>query len=108
MNPIISPVLHVGASPPRNVTITGVFQKGIQLNWIPPKDPNGDIMCYNIRYTTPGGPKQVDTPSNINYYNLTDLTEGQTYTIRVAAFNSITGFGEESDMTTYRHEKGQL
>ena len=79
------------------------------MNWIPPKKPNGDIACYNIKYTTPNGEEQiVDTSSNINYYNLKNLMIDQNYTIRVAAYNSITGLGEESDVTHYVHKEGQL
>ena len=76
-------------SPPRHLTITGVFDDGIELNWIPPREPNGDIQHYIIKYTTQNGTQQeINTTNNTNYYNLTGLEKGQTYNITVVAVNS--------------------
>ena len=43
---IILYVVYIGPSPPRDLTRTGVFDNGIELNWIPPSEPNGDIRHY--------------------------------------------------------------
>ena len=80
-------------SPPRHLTITRVCDDGIELNWIPPREPNGDIRHYIIKYTTQNGTQQeINTTNNINYYNLTGLDRGQTYNnITVVAVNSAGG-----------------
>ena len=36
-------------SPPRNVTITRVFQDGVELNWLPTTEPNGEVH-YVVEY----------------------------------------------------------
>ena len=92
-------------SPPRYLTINRVCDDGIELNWIPPREPNGDIQHYIIKYTTPDGTQQeIDTTNNINYYNLTGLERGQTYhIIRVVAVNSAGGGGGSRPITNYVH-----
>ena len=84
-------------SPPRDLTITRVFQDGIELNWIPPRETNGDIQHYIIKYTTQNLTEQdITTTDNTNYYNLTGLERGQTYKITVVAVNSA-GTSERSE-----------
>ena len=92
-------------SPPRHLTITRVFDDGIELNWIPPREPNGDIQHYIIKYTTQDGTQQeVNTTNNTNYYNLTGLEREQTYyIIRVEAVNSAGGGGGSQPLTSYVH-----
>ena len=91
-------------SPPRYLTITRVFDDGIELNWIPPREPNEDIQHYNIKYTTEDGTQQeINTTNNINYYNLTGLERGQTYNITVVAVNSAGGGGGSQLITNYVH-----
>ena len=84
----------VDPSHPRHLTRT-VFDDGIELNWIPPREPNGDILYYIIKYTTQDGTqKEINTTNNINYYNLTGLERGQTYnniTVTVVAVNAAGG-----------------
>ena len=98
-------MLCTAPSPPRHLTITRVFDDGIELNWIPPREPNGDIRHYIIKYTTQNGTQQeIYTTNNINYYNLTGLARGQTYnTIRVVAVNSAGGGGGSQPITSYVH-----
>ena len=93
-----------GPSPPRDLTITRVFQQGIELNWLPPRETNGDIQHYIIKYTTQDGTEQeISTTDNTNYYNLTGLERGQTYNIKMVAVNSA-GTSEESvTITSYIH-----
>ena len=91
-------------SPPRHLTITRVFDDGIELNWIPPREPNGDIRRYIIKYTTQNGTQQeINTTNNINCYNLTGLERGQIYNnITVVAVNSAGG-GKSQPITSYVH-----
>ena len=92
-------------SPPRYLTVTRVFDDGIELNWIPPREPNGDIRHYIIKYTTRDGTQQeINTTNNINYYNLTGLERGQAYhIITVVAVNSAGGGGGSQPITRYVH-----
>ena len=97
-------MLCTAPSPPRYLTITRVFDDGIELNWIPPREPNEDIRHYIIKYTTQNGTQQeINTTNNINYYNLTGLERGQTYNITVVAVNSAGGGGGSQPITSYVH-----
>ena len=98
-------MLCTGPSPPRYLTIARVFDDGIELNWIPPREPNGDIRHYIIKYTTQNGTQQeINTTNNINYYNLTGLERGQTYhIIRVVAVNSAGGGRGSQYITSHVH-----
>ena len=82
-----------------------MFDDGIELNWIPPREPNGDIRHYIIKYTTQNGTQlEINTTNNINYYNLTGLERGQTYTnITVVAVNSAGGGGASQPIASYVH-----
>ena len=73
-------------SPPRNVTITRVFQDGVELNWLPPTEPNGQVH-YAVEYKRDerGSWISVNTTSDSTHYNLTGLHSGTSYTIRVVA-----------------------
>ena len=83
-------ILFIDPSRPRRLYITRVFQDGVELNWIPPRETNGDIQHYIIKYTTQNGTEQeINTTDNTNYYNLTGLERGQTYNnITVVAVNA--------------------
>ena len=98
---ISSATTSTAPSPPRHLTRTRVFDDGIELNWIPPREPNGDIRHYIIKYTTQNGTQQeINTTNNINYYNLTGLERGQTYNnITVVAVNSAGGGGGSQPIT---------
>ena len=102
---ISSATSSTASSPPRHLTRTRVFHDGIELNWIPPREPNGDIRHYIIKYTTQNGTQQkINTTNNINYYNLTGLKGGQTYdNITVVAVNSAGGGGGSQHITSYVH-----
>ena len=77
-------------SPPRSVTITRVFQDGVELNWLPPTEPNGEVH-YVVEYKREdsGNWTSVNTTSDSTHYNLTGLHSGTNYTIRVVAVNSV-------------------
>ena len=97
-------MLCTGPSPPRDLTITRVFQHGIELNWIPPRQTNGDIQHYIIKCTTQDGTEQeITTTDNTNYYNLTELERGQTYNITVVAVNSAGTGGGSGAVASYTH-----
>ena len=73
-------------SPPRHVTITRVFQDGVELNWLPTTEPNGEVH-YVVEYKREdsGNWTSVNTTSDSTRYNLTGLQSGTHYTIRVVA-----------------------
>lgn len=69
----------------------------LALSWIEPSNNGGSsITGYVVEYTPSGGsPTTVNTGSSSASYLLTGLTNGTTYTLRVAAVNS-TGTGSYS------------
>ena len=79
----------IGPLSPRDPSITRQFQGGMELNWLPPTEPNGEVH-YVIYYTPEGGTEQsIDTGSNLTHYNLTGLERNRVYTnIAVQAVNS--------------------
>ena len=85
-------------SPPRNATITRVLQDGVELNWLPPTEPNGEVH-YVVEYKREdsGSWTSVNTTSDITHYNLTGLDSGTNYTIRVVA---VKGAGRASNIPT--------
>ena len=92
---ISSATSSTAPSPPRHLTITRVCDDGIELNWIPPRETNGDIRHYIIKHTTQNGTQnKTNTTNNINYYKLTGLERGPTYNITVVAVNSAGDGGE--------------
>ena len=91
-------------SPPRHLSVTRIFADGIELNWLPPTEPNGEVH-YVIYYTPEGGTEQSnDTGSNLTHYNLTGLERNRVYTnIAVQAINSA-GRSDRSAVTAqYNH-----
>ena len=84
--------------------MTREFQDGIELNWLPPTEPNGEVH-YVIYYTSEGGTEQsIDTGSNLTHYNLTGLEKNIVYTnIAVRAVN-LAGSSERSAVIAqYNH-----
>ena len=81
--------ITIGPSSPKNLSVTREFQDGIELNWLPPTELNGEVH-YVIYYTPEGGTEQsIDTGSNLTHYNLTGLERNRVYTnIAVQAVNS--------------------
>ena len=78
----------VAPSLPRMLSITRTLKAGIELNWLPPTEPNGEVH-YVIYYTPEGGTEQsIDTGSDLTHYNLTGLERNRVYTnIAVQAVN---------------------
>ena len=86
---ILIPIYLTEPSHARNITITRVFQDGIELNWLPPTEPNGEVH-YVVEYKREdsGNWTSLNTTSDSTHYNLTGLHSGTHYTIRVVAVNS--------------------
>ena len=66
-----------------------MFQDGVELNWLPPTEPNGEVH-YVVEYKREdsGSWTSVNTTSDSTHYNLTGLDSGTNYTIRVVAVNA--------------------
>ena len=91
-------------SPPRDVTLTRVYRDGIELNWLPPTEPNGEVH-YVIYYTPEGGTEQsIDTESDLTHYNLTGLERNRVHTnIAVLAVNSAGRSERSAVIVEYNH-----
>ena len=96
--------ITIGPSSPRNLSITKEFQNGIELNWLPPTKPNGEVH-YVIYYTPEGGTEQsINTGSNLTHYNLTGLERNRVYTnIAVQAVNSAGRSERSAIIAQYNH-----
>ena len=84
-------------SAPRYPCILGESRDGIELNWIPPLEPNGDVY-----YLINDGNSTVNTSSESTYFNLTGLQRGVTYNITVVAVNSA-GRNDTGPVLNYTH-----
>ena len=94
-----------GPSPPRHLSVTRVLENGIELNWLPPTEPNGEVLHYVIYYTPEGGTEQSnDTGSNLTHYNLTGLERNRVYiNIAVQAVNSAGRSDRSAVIAQYNH-----
>ena len=87
------------------MSVTRILSDGFELNWLPPREPNGTPQ-YAIEYGTNNTNfTTVDTGSGDTYYNLTGLQQNTTYYIRVVAvnytpFNGASFRGNESNTIT--------
>ena len=81
-----------------------MFEDGVELNWLPPTEPNGELH-YVIYYTPEGGTEQsIDTGSNLTHYNLTGLERNRVYTnIAVQAVNSAGRSDRSAVRAQYNH-----
>ena len=96
--------ITIGPSSPKSLSITRDFQNGVELNWLPPTEPNGEVH-YVIYYTPEGGTEQsMDTGSDLTHYNLTGLERNSVYTnIAVRAVNSAERSGRSAVIAQYNH-----
>ena len=79
-----------GPSPPRMLAVTGTpTGSTVELNWLPPLNPNGDIR-YEIEYKSamPPGDTVIAGHSSSLYFTLTLPNDLPSYTVRVRAVNS--------------------
>ena len=81
---------YVVPSLPRDLKVSRVFPDGVELNWIPPREPNGDIFEMIVKVY----PGRKTFCSNINYFNITGLEHGTTYAFSVSALNEAGKSGE--------------
>ena len=95
------PFMDSGPSAPRYPCIIGDDTDGIELTWIPPLEPNGDVY-YHIEYNDGNRSASVNTSSESTYFNLTGLQRGVTYNITVAAVNSA-GRNDTGAVLCYTH-----
>ena len=98
------PILPTVPTAPRMLSITRILEAGIELNWLPPTQPNGEVH-YVIYYTPEGGTEHsIDTGSNLTHYNLTGLDRNRVYTnISVQAVNSAGRSDGSADIALYNH-----
>ncbi|KAL3205881.1 hypothetical protein MRX96_052919, partial [Rhipicephalus microplus] len=79
-------------SAPRNLQARTLSSSTVVVQWDPPKEPNGQVMGYNVYYTTqPSIPTQswsAQTVDNNQLTTISNLTPQTIYTIRVQAFTS--------------------
>ena len=88
-------------SAPRYPCIIGETRDGIELNWIPPLEPKGDVH-YLIEYNDGNRTVSENTSSESTYFNLTGLQRGVTYNISVVAVNSA-GRNGTGPVLNYTH-----
>ena len=94
----------IGPSDPRALSITRILEEEIELNWLPPTEPNGEVH-YVIYYTPEGGTEQsIDTGSELTHYNLTGLERNRVHTnIVVQAVNSAGRSERSAVIAQYNH-----
>jgi len=80
-----------GPVAPTSLTATAGNSQ-LSLSWTAPANAHGTITNYLVEYTPSGGSAQyVLTGSTSTSYTLTGLTNGTSYTVRVAAVNFTAG-----------------
>ena len=91
-------------SDPRALSITRILEEEIELNWLPPTEPNGEVH-YVIYYTPEGGTERsLNTWKNLTHYNLTGLERNRVYTnIAVQAVNSAGWSDRSAVIAQYNH-----
>ena len=91
-------------TPPMYLSVTRALENEIELNWLPPTEPNGEVH-YVIYYTPEGGSEQnSSTGSNLTHYNLTGLERNMVYTnIAVQAVNSAGRSDRSAVIAQYNH-----
>ena len=91
-------------SAPRMLTIVRILEVEIELNWLPPTEPNGEVH-YVIYYTPEGDTEQsMNTGSNLTHYNLTGLERNRVYTnIAVQAVISASRSKRSAVIAPYNH-----
>ena len=101
---IVLYILPTVPSAPRMLSITRILETQIELNWLPPTEPNGEVH-YVICYTPEdGGEYSIDTGSNLTHFNLTGLERNRVYTnIAVQAVNSAAMSDRSTVIAQYNH-----
>ena len=89
------------------IHLYNVTTYSIRIQWRPPRQPNGIIRYYRIRYAV-GSREIPSSHTNVTYvntsamfYNITSLKPGTRYAIRVAAFTVKLGpYSNDTDVET--------
>ncbi|XP_045029173.1 neogenin isoform X4 [Daphnia magna] len=96
------------SSPPRDLTVVPVEENpsAINLNWQPPKQPNGQITGYVIFYTTDSSQRDRDwvvegVVGDKMTTTIKGLTPDTTYFIKIQARNNK-GYGPFSSIIQFR------
>ena len=94
----------IGPSSPRDPSSTRKFQDGIELNWLPPTEPNGEVH-YVIYYTPENDTERsIDTGRDLTQHILTGLEMNRVYTnISVQAVNSVGRSDRSAVIPQYNH-----
>ncbi|XP_078687345.1 usherin-like isoform X3 [Branchiostoma floridae x Branchiostoma belcheri] len=85
-------------STPMDVEANAVDSQSIRINWQPPAEPNGNILGYNIYYTTEGeasNNQQTVGPDDTTYV-IEGLRPSTQYAITLTAFTEA-GQGERTE-----------
>ena len=75
---------------PRLLTVVRSTSTSVDLNWIPPRHPNG-VIHYEVEYSTSENFVQsttFSTASNSTYHTVSDVPEFPQLYFRVVAVNS--------------------
>jgi protein tyrosine phosphatase len=75
---------------PRLLTVVRSTSTSVDLNWIPPRHPNG-VIHYEIEYSTNKSfvdSTTINTESNSTYHTVSDVPEFPRYYFRVVAVNN--------------------
>ena len=77
---------------PTNVSVLNVNSTAITVQWemVPCNEQNGDITGYTVRVLESGEMERVeDVGGDVTQVTISELTPSTTYSIQVAAVNSI-------------------
>nr|XP_033808593.1 phosphatidylinositol phosphatase PTPRQ isoform X3 [Geotrypetes seraphini] len=80
-------------SPPQNLVLVGVTATGINLEWSPPKEPNGIVTHYEVIYINSSSSFTENTTATKIY--LKNLRPHTLYSISVRAYTRF-GHGNQS------------
>ena len=86
---------------PNNVTVSVTSSTELTVQWeaVPCIEQNGDITGYTVRVMTSGETDRVEDVGDVLQDTISGLTASTTYSIQVAAVNSI-DTGPYSDPVT--------
>lgn len=95
-------------TPPRNIQAKGLSDTSFEATWLPPSQPNGEILGYRLYYVT--DPKlKIDQwlyrASADNQTQITGLLKTTTYYFKLIAYNSA-GEGPLSDLFAVKTAQG--
>ena len=83
-----------------DVSVINYTALNVQWETVPCIEQNGDITGYTVRVLVSGEMERVeDVGDDVNEVTISELTPSTTYSIQVAAVNSV-GTGPYSDLIT--------